>query len=417
MKISKKLVTLLFSILLIAILTACSSGSEDEGTTTETDDSEGLEKLEVSIGWQPHGGPSAVQAIHMKENNLIEKHAKNLGIDLTIDWRTYQSGAPMLTELMARELDIGLEGSTPVIRAIAEKQDLDVLSLGEGRFSFVLITREGSGIRNFEDLKGKKLGVILGTDNEFAFRDMIHATLGSNDPSEFDITLVNMSTQAQAASVPSGVDAAVTTYPNYVKAHLKDESVVAVANSHGVSEEYYEGEAGSGEGHQIPTVNESNLPEGFYLHRAFWVGQDKLVKEEPDLIKAFLLAQQESLLELSETSTEELAELVSDEQYWGIPASYGANIIEADVMFLRKWIWITEGELDALESLTKSLSIANPDSEVPTKEDIVENLKQASNILKEVYEESNYPDEEEFHNDEAIDNRGFPSWEIENWSY
>mgnify|MGYP003296400760 CR=1 FL=1 len=59
-------------------------------------------------------------------------------------------------------LDFGMWGNTPIVRLIAQNQPLQMITVGEGHFRFILATRKDSPIRNIADLKGKTVGALLG---------------------------------------------------------------------------------------------------------------------------------------------------------------------------------------------------------------------------------------------------------------
>ena len=79
---------------------------------------------------------------------------------------------------------------------------------------------------------------------------MMKYELGSSDPKDSGIKLINMPTHAQAASVPTGVDATCTISPAYYAA--QSTGTVAIMNSFGYTEDYYEGPLGKGAGILIP---------------------------------------------------------------------------------------------------------------------------------------------------------------------
>ncbi len=77
----------------------------------------------------------------------------------------------------------------------------------------MLATRKDSPIRNIADLKGKTVGALLGGDPYNVLSQMLRYELGNPDPKALNITVVNTPTQAQAATIPTGMDAAVLIYP------------------------------------------------------------------------------------------------------------------------------------------------------------------------------------------------------------
>ncbi len=127
----------------------------------------------------------------------------------------------MVEAFVSGNLDFGMWGNTPIVRLVAQNQPIQIITVGEGHFRFVLATRKDSPIRNVADLKGKTVGALLGGDPYNVLSQMLRYELGNPDPKAFDITVVNTPTQAQAATIPSGMDAAVVIHPAFLKAQRR----------------------------------------------------------------------------------------------------------------------------------------------------------------------------------------------------
>ena len=169
---------------------------------------------------------------YMIANKTFEKFASDAGYDLTVDYRDYPSALPMVEAFVSGNLDFGMWGNTPIVRMIAQNQPIHLLSVGEGHFRFVLATRNESPIRSIQDLKGKTVGTLLGGDPYNAFSQMLRYEMGNPDPRAFDITVVNTPTQAQAATIPTGMDAAVLIHPAFLKANA-ELGTAGIMNSFG----------------------------------------------------------------------------------------------------------------------------------------------------------------------------------------
>ena len=83
----------------------------------------------------------------MMANKLFEKQASELGYDLTVDWRDYPTAMPMVEAVVGNNIDIGMWGNTPIIRAISAGLPVSLMVVGEGHLRFVIATRKGSPIR------------------------------------------------------------------------------------------------------------------------------------------------------------------------------------------------------------------------------------------------------------------------------
>ncbi len=175
--------------------------------------------LKVSVGRQPWAAGNSPVTHYMMQNKTFEKFAADAGYDVTVDYRDYPSAAPMVEALVSGNLDFGMWGNTPIVRLIAQNQPLQIVSVGEGHFRFILATRKDSPIRNLADLKGKTVGALLGGDPYNVLSQMLRFELGNPDPKAHGITVVNTPTQAQAATIPTGMDAAVLIHPAYLKAN------------------------------------------------------------------------------------------------------------------------------------------------------------------------------------------------------
>ncbi|MCD6072238.1 MAG: nitrate transporter substrate-binding protein [Microvirga sp.] len=375
---------------------------------------QGRQKITVSIGRQPFAAGNSPITQYMIEHKLFEKHAGELGYDVTPDWRDYPSALPMVEAFVSGNLDLGMWGNTPIIRGIAAGQPWTVLNVGEGHFRFVIGTRPDSDIRNVQDLKGKTIGALLGGDPYNALSQILLAELGSGDPRAHDIKIINTPTQAQAATIPRGMDAAVLIYPAFLKAQ-KEVGTVGIVNSFGYTESHYKGPEGEGAGILLPSVRKSPFyPDGYYLHRSFWIGQNKLVDSHPKAVVAFVSAQQEAVSKLSTTDPGAVAQIV--DKYWGLPPELGSKVVADEVLFIRGWVWPTEGDVNALLETSKFMVQGRIIDRPLTWQQITQNVSKAAPLLKEAYERTGRtPEPSAFTIQDAKDVRGLPVWEQEQW--
>jgi ABC-type nitrate/sulfonate/bicarbonate transport system substrate-binding protein len=350
----------------------------------------------------------------MMDNKTFERYAGDAGYDLTVDYRDYPSAAPQVEAFVSGNLDFGMWGNTPIVRLVAQKQPIQIITVGEGHFRFVLATRKDSPIRNMADLKGKTVGALLGGDPYNVLSQMLRYELGNPDPKAFNITVVNTPTQAQAATIPGGMDAAVCIYPAFLKANA-ELGTVGIINSFGYTESHYKGPAGEGAGILLPSVRKSPFyPDGFYLHRSFWIGTRKIMESDPKIATAFVTAQQDAIEKLSKMDPGKVSELAK--KYWELPPELGAKVVEDDVLFKRGWCWPTEGDAVALLETSKSMV----DGKLITKplawEQVKDAFALAAPLDKAAYDKTGHvPDAAGFHDKNAKDLRGAPIWEMQSW--
>ncbi len=375
---------------------------------------QGRKALKISIGRIPWAAGNSPMSQYLIENKLVEKRAAELGYDLTIDWREYPTALPMVEAMVGNNLDIGMWGNTPIIRAIASGLPISPLVVGEGHLRFLITVRKDSPIRKAQDLAGKTIGVSLGGDPQSALTQMLKFELGVKDVmKEAGIKYINMPTHAQAASVPNGVDATCTISPAYFAAQAS--GTTAIMNSFGYTEDHYDGPAGKGAGHLLPSVRKSPFfPDGYYLHRSFWIGRNALIEQHPQAVVAFLVAQQEAVAALTAMDAGAVSQMVK--AYWKLDAQAGAKVVKDDVLFSRGWSWPTEK--DALAILESSKYMAD-NRQIPRAlswAKVREQFERTAPLVQQAYERlDRKPAAAEFLRTDVADLRGRPVWEISQW--
>jgi ABC-type nitrate/sulfonate/bicarbonate transport system substrate-binding protein len=374
-----------------------------------------LKELTVSVGRQPWAAGNSPITQYMIQNKLFEQKAKELGYDLTVDYRDYPSAMPQVEAFVGGNLDFGMWGNTPIVRGIAQGQPWTVLNVGEGHLRFIIVTRPDSGIHNVQDLEGKTVGALLGGDPYNALSQILYGELGSGDPRAHDINIINTPTQAQASTVPAGMDAAVVILPFYLKAKA-DLGIVGVVNSFGYTEDGYQGPAGEGAGHLLASVKDSQFyPDGFYLHRSFWVVQNSLLDEHPDVVTAFIAAQQQAVEELTKMDPAEISQISAE--YWNLPPEMGAEVVKDEVLFIRGWVWPTEGDAGALLAISKFMVEGGLIEEPLTWDQVRDAMRPAAGLMKKAWEMTGeVPPESEFRATDTQDIRGLPVWDMDKWA-
>ncbi len=370
--------------------------------------------LKISIGRIPWAAGNSPMTQYMINNKLMERRAAELGYDLTIDWREYPTALPMVEAMVGNNLDIGMWGNTPITRGLSTGLPISLMVVGEGHLRFLITTRKGSPIRNFADLKGKTIGVSLGGDPQSALFQMLRFEMGVEDIKETGIRFVNMPTHAQAASVPTGVDATCTIYPAYLAAQAS--GTVALANSFGYTEEHYDGPAGKGAGKLLPNAKKSPFfPDGYYLHRSFWIGRNGMIEQHPQAVLAFLIAQQEAVAALSAMDPGVVSQLVRD--YWKLDNVQGAKVVNDDVLFSRGWAWPTEADARAILETSRFMA-ENKVIDKPLAWSTIKGaFSRTAPLMKQAYDRlGSKPVAGEFTRTNVADLRGRPVWEINQWA-
>ncbi len=370
--------------------------------------------LKVSVGRIPWAAGNSPVTQYMINNKLFEKRAAEQGYDVTVDWRDYPTAMPMVEAVVGNNLDMGMWGNTPIIRGISAGLPISLLCVGEGHLRFLIATRKGSPIRKVEDLKGKTIGVQLGGDPYNALTSILRYELGSPNPKDHGIKLVNTTTQAMSAQVPSGMDAACCIYPAFLAAQAT--GTVAIVNSFGYTEDYYEGPLGKGGGILIPSVKKAPFfPDGYYLHRSFWIANNALIDKHPKAVVAYLLAQEEAVEALTAMNPGAVSQLVKE--FWKLDPEAGAKAVKDDVLFSRGWSWPTENDARAVLETSKYLVGSKVIEQALTWTQVKGAFAKTAPLVKQAYEKMGAkPAAAEFTRTDVADLRGAPVWDMARWA-
>ncbi len=373
-----------------------------------------LQAVKVSVGRIPWAAYNSPMTQYMINNKVFEKRAAELGFELTVDWRDYPTALPMVEAIVGNNLDMGMWGNTPIIRAISAKLPISLMVVGEGHLRFVLATRKGSPVRTIQDIKGKTVGALLGGDPYNALSQMLRWELGSANPRDNDIRIVNTPTLAQAAQVPNGMDAAIAVYPAYLAA--ESTGTVGIMNSFGYTQDYYKGPLGEGGGIMLPSVKKSPFfPDGYYLHRSFWLVNNGLLDRNPKVVMAFLMAQQDCVSALVKMSPGNVSQLVKD--FWRLDPEQGAKVVNDDVLETRGWIWPTEADARAVLETSKYLVDAKMIPAPLSWSQVKDSFRRTAPLVKEAFDRlGGQPAESEFTRTDVGDLRGRPVWELDKWA-
>lgn len=148
--------------------------------------------------------------------DLIVKNSRWLEDALpeyNIKWIKFDSGADVNTAFIAKELDFGALGSSPVARGLSAPLNipyrvafvLDVAGDNEA-----LVARNGSGVDTIAQLRGRKVATPFASTAHYS----LLATLAQNGLSANDVQLIDLQPPAILAAWDRGdIDAAYTWLP------------------------------------------------------------------------------------------------------------------------------------------------------------------------------------------------------------
>lgn len=130
-----------------------------------------------------------------------------------ITWTKFESGGDVNTAVIAGAVDIGLAGSSPVVRGLSEPNNIpyaipwifDVIGEAES-----LVASTTSGVTDVAGLKGKKIGTPFASTSHYS----LLAALQQAGLTESDVTIVDLEpTDILAAWTRGDIDAAYVWSP------------------------------------------------------------------------------------------------------------------------------------------------------------------------------------------------------------
>lgn len=163
------------------------------------------EKQTIRIAYQTFPSGDLI----VKNNGWLEEALP----DYNIKWTKFDSGADVNTAFVAKELDFGALGSSPVARGLSAPLNipykvafvLDVAGDNEA-----LVARNGSGVNTIADLRGKRIGTPFASTAHYS----LLAALAQNGLSPNDVQLVDLQPQAILAAFERGdIDAGYSWLP------------------------------------------------------------------------------------------------------------------------------------------------------------------------------------------------------------
>jgi len=175
-------------IVLVLLLSAC--------TATPTP-----EPISIKVGWS--FWPGLYPLLVAEDKNLGSKYG------LRLEHQTYNDTTEILKALQAHKIDMGFG-------TISDALTLD--SRNPGEFKAVMVTDYSNGsdaviarpeIMSIADLRGKRIGLGIGTFSELLVRKMLEKEAMTTH----DVILINIDTAKVADSIPTLIDAGQTFDP------------------------------------------------------------------------------------------------------------------------------------------------------------------------------------------------------------
>lgn len=205
------------------VLAACGSSNGSSG-----------DKSGVVIGYETGGSSALASVIHNKY------FQSQLGGSKNVSLKVFSSGPAALSAIASGALNfMCVLGLPPVISAISKGVPLKII-YAQDRYTMNagLVARESTGISSVAGLKGKTVGIVVGSQSTFELSQYLK-TAGL---SLSDVKQVNMSPpQIQSAWATNRIDAGIVWAPvfNYMADHkgkvlMTDKNLPSTATSYNV---------------------------------------------------------------------------------------------------------------------------------------------------------------------------------------
>jgi len=372
---------------------------------------EPLEKLTISIGVLEISSYQQVFEYYDKKFNIINEAGKEFGYDLEVNWLTFPHAPEELAAMKAGDIQFGSIATFPFVAQLAQDVPIHALTQSIGSYDFLLLVNKDSEIRNFDDLKGKKIGLSLGSEYQLLFENFVMAEFGAT-PQELGMEYVSQ--PMPLPIVPEGIDARVLHVPATVPA-LAAGNMESLMSFLGTTGEHYDGPLGQGAGHAIPSAEQSPFaPEGYSALRHYFCTYGDFIDEHPDVVKAFVIAHQKVIQEVNQWSISEIADLYPVEFWETMDRQQFEDLsLAVDLVYKhRDWVWTTAGEMSIALRASEIMAAADAIESPLTEEEWCAAFDESAPILKAVYEELGYPAQDVFTDPDATDVRGVPAWEV-----
>ncbi|HWQ79582.1 MAG TPA: aliphatic sulfonate ABC transporter substrate-binding protein, partial [Anaerovoracaceae bacterium] len=232
-KLFKVLALILVAVLCLSALTACqSAGSPDSSsdpvdTASNPDTATKDEGAVLRIGAQPFPLYSSIYAA--KELGFLQEEFGAIGAEFV--WTEFNSG-PLVNEAVAAGTqDIGFMADQPAIVAKSSGQPIQIISnVAYGEKALALLVPKDSPATKIEDLKGKKVALVVGSYAQHLLVLLLEKAGLTVD----DIELVNLPASDQPAALTTGQVDAIVIWEQYISQLESDGVAKVIADGTGI---------------------------------------------------------------------------------------------------------------------------------------------------------------------------------------
>ena len=168
-----------------------------------------LEKITFADAGQPIGG-----LFHIA---IINGYFQNEGLDVSL--KRFTSGRDALNAVLQGKYDLATVAETPIMHsALRGEKIYTIATIGTTQKSIAVIGRKDKGISTPGTLKGKKIGVSIGTNGEF----FLDTFLLMHGITKNEVEIVNLNPEEMFGALVNGPVDAVSSWEPYLY-KLKNE--------------------------------------------------------------------------------------------------------------------------------------------------------------------------------------------------
>ena len=367
--------------------------------------------VKMSMGAGLAQEPGAL-IVKMQQEKLLEKAVQELGLaGVEPEYLHFPVLLRMLQGIAAGQLHLGTLGSTPTIRSLTSPDPVVPIAVVGGGNLFPLQVPPNSPIRNLDDLKGKTILTIVGSDLHLVLVRMLKAHFNVDDPKDLGITVRNINALTELGRAQSGIDACISLSPTSAMAERAGDLVTVLRND-GKTGPAYQGPEGRGAGKTIASFGKTPFaPEAYYPHRIWIVARRDFLAANPKVVTALLVANQRAVAMLAKAGTDEI--IKTGAANWAGTREAQTDWIENVLWKRRGWSWVTEGDARTLVGLstTKAIFQSALDPEAARKL-----FALGAEVSRAAYEATGRMPERAVFDDMKSDVRGRPVWEAASWN-
>lgn len=326
----KRLGALVLAAIMVASSVGCGNTASSKDTTEKSGESTKLNQTDhLNIALQPI--PGYLPLSLLQDNGWVETALKEAGYDdVEVTYTEFESGPPENESFASGAQDVGVMGNVPTLSAAAAGQTRTILGVAyNGEKTEAVLVPNDSDIDTAKDLKGKKIGLVIGS----IAQDFVERLLEQEGIKDDEVELVNLaSTEQQNALATGQVDAIAVWQPMIAQVEAAGTGKVLVDGT------------------------------DIYKCENLISGNTTYIDENPDIVQIFIEQYARAAAEVSK-NTEEYAKKYAEK--YGLDA----DIVNATISDMNFQVSITDDDIEDFQKTADWLyESGNVKNQVTAKE-------------------------------------------------